>query len=398
MQIENSKRNSKTKSVALLALGFRPFFLLAGLAAVMLILVWLMVLEGKLGASTYYPGKLWHAHEMLFGYVAAVVAGFLLTAVKNWTGVQTQQGMSLLLIALLWIAGRLAPFVVSSQEYNWIISLVDFSFFPVLAVAIALPITSKKQASNYIFPALLILMSLANGLTHLQFLGLTSTTATVGNQLMLYLVLTIIIVMGGRVIPFFTERGVAGVTTSVWPWCEKLGIASIVLLACIDSFWPNSPVLLPVALLAAATHGIRVYGWYDSRIWRVPMVWILQMGYAWMSVGMLLLALVSAGLVLREHAIHALTTGVMGLITFGMMARVALGHSGREISADRYVVSAFILIAITPLIRVILPIIFPDLYLFSLRLSGGLWIAAFLIFVIRYMPILFYSRIDGRPG
>lgn len=397
MNIEEPKNTQITKGFALFALGFRPFFLFAGLSSLLLIMFWLMVLAGGKNITEYYSGNYWHSHEMLFGFVAAVAAGFLLTAVRNWTGIQTLRHTSLALLALLWLLGRLLPLSLWSLP-GWLIAIVDISFLPAVALAIAVPLRAKSQLSNYIFPVLLLMMTLANLLTHLQYLNLTENTANIGISLMLYLVVTLIMIMGGRVIPFFSERGVSGLQIQSWPLIEKIAPYSIGAVALVASFIPDSMVLTPVALFAAGVHGVRIYGWYDKKIWSVPMVWILQLGYVWLVVGLLLLALTPLAIGSREFAVHALTAGGIGLITLGMMARVALGHSGREIAASRPVFWAFVLISLAPVFRVILPLLMPDWYLPSLMLSGGLWAAAFLLFSLVYLPILIRPRIDGRPG
>lgn len=397
MNIEEPKNTQITKGFALFALGFRPFFLFAGLSGLLLIMFWLMVLGGGKNITEYYSGNYWHSHEMLFGFVAAVAAGFLLTAVRNWTGIQTLRHTPLALLALLWLLGRLLPLSLWSLP-GWLIAIVDISFLPAVALAIAVPLRAKSQLSNYIFPVLLLMMMLANLLTHLQYLSLTENTANIGISLMLYLVVTLIMIMGGRVIPFFSERGVSGLQIQSWPLIEKIAPYSIGAVALVASFMPDSIVLTPVALFAAGVHGVRIYGWYDKKIWSVPMVWILQLGYVWLVIGLLLLALTPLAIGSREFAVHALTAGGIGLITLGMMARVALGHSGREIAASRPVFWAFVLISLAPVFRVILPLLMPDWYLPSLMLSGGLWAAAFLLFSLVYLPILIRPRIDGRPG
>jgi len=396
MKIEEPDKTPSIKGFAPFALGFRPFFLAAGLSSLLLMLVWLSVLGGTT-ASTYYPEMYWHSHEMLFGFVAAVAAGFLLTAVRNWTGIQTLRHTPLALLAALWLLGRLVPLAVF-QLPGWLIALVDLSFLPVVAVSIAIPVLAKQQKSNYIFSILLLLMAVANLLTHLQYLGLTADTANIGISLMLYLIVALIMVMGGRVIPFFSERGVAGLEVQSWPMIEKLAPYSIAAVALFAPIQPDSIVLVPIALFAAIVHGIRLYGWYGKKIWSVPMVWILQLGYLWLVIGLLLLALVPLALIQREFAVHALTSGGIGLITMGMMARVALGHSGREIAASRMIFWAFVLVSLVPLFRVLLPLLLPSWYLQSLTLAGGLWCAAFLLFVLVYFPILIRPRVDGRPG
>jgi len=242
------------KGFALFALGFRPFFLAAGLSALLLMLLWLLILGGNSTASSYYPGNYWHSHEMLFGFVATVAAGFLLTAVRNWTGVQTLRFTPLALLSLLWLLGRLAPLSIF-QLPGWLIALVDLSFLPVAAVGVAIPILRKSQKSNYVFPILLLVMAMANLLTHMQFLGLSEQTADTGISLMLYLVVALIMIMGGRVIPFFSERGVMGLQTRSWPLIETLVPYSIGAAALVASFLPDSILLAPVALFAAAWSG-----------------------------------------------------------------------------------------------------------------------------------------------
>ncbi|MDH5570991.1 MAG: NnrS family protein, partial [Gammaproteobacteria bacterium] len=382
---------------SLFALGFRPFFLMAGVAAFTLISVWLLVLTGAIQNHSYYQGKFWHSHEMLFGFIVAVASGFLLTAVKNWTGIQTIRHTPLMLLTLLWLLGRIMP-LASGMVPGWMIAIVDMLFLIMLAAGVAAPILRKKQITNYVFPVIILLMFIANGLCHLQFLGFTETTAMMGINLMMYLIVVLIMVMGGRVIPFFTERGVPGVTTRHWKWVEQLSIGSLVLVGLIDSIMPLTWLLFPVLLVSACTYAIRLYGWYDHRIWREPMVWILQLGYAWLVLGLFLMLLIPFKLILREYAIHALTTGGMGLIIIGMMARVALGHTGRMIKAMPSIQLAFIIAAMAPVVRVFLPLLGNEFYFKSLLISGILWCIAFLIFATIYLPILTKARVDGQPG
>ena len=397
MKIEEPGTPPTSKKFALFELGFRPFFLAAGLSALLLMVFWLMVLSGVTSVGSYYPENYWHSHEMLFGFVATVAVGFLLTAVRNWTGIQTLRHTPLLLLSLLWLLGRLAPLTIF-QLPGWLIAVLDSSFLPVAAVGVAIPILRKSQKSNYVFPILLLVMAVANLLTHMQYLGLTEQSAGIGISLMLYLVVALIMIMGGRVIPFFSERGVMGLQTQSWPLIEKLVPYSIGAVALVASILPDSILLAAVALFASGVHGIRLYGWYGKPIWSVPMVWILQLGYLWLVIGLLLLALVPFAIIPREFAVHALTVGGIGLVTLGMMARVALGHSGREIAASRLVFWAFVLISLSPLFRVFVPAFMPDWYLQSLMISGGLWCAAFFLFVLVYLPILIRPRIDGAPG
>ncbi|MCG6887241.1 MAG: NnrS family protein [Proteobacteria bacterium] len=395
MQIEEAPR-SIPGGWAPFALGFRPFFILAGLAAVGLMTVWVYALDDFVVAQTYFPGRTWHAHEMLFGYTVAVIAGFLLTAVKNWTDLPVPRGAALAGFALLWLLGRLAPFMAGLVPL-WLVALTDMAFLPVLAMAVAWPILQRRQYSNIVFILILLLMACANGLMHLEALKPVGDTAWYGQSLMMFLILLLIVVMGGRVIPFFTERGVSGVKTRSWRVIEWLAGTSVVLLALAELLLDDGLVVW-LALLAFTVHYIRLVGWYDRRIWREPLVWVLQLGYAWLVAALGLAVLAHLGLIPLVWAWHAFTVGGIGGITLGMMARVSLGHTGREMKLPQGMVSAFVLINLAAALRVIGPMLLPDDYPVWLIWAGVVWILAFLVFIGFYATMLLRPRVDGRPG
>lgn len=381
---------------ALFALGFRPFFLLAALSAPLLIILWLLQLSGKITLSTYYSPAGWHAHEMLFGYTVAVIAGFLLTAAGNWTGIKMISGWRLLLLSLIFIFSRLMPFI-SFLPY-WIIMLLDFSFIPLVTLLIAIPVIRAKQWSNLIFIPLLLLMAIANLIVHLNALDIISTANEMGNRMMLYLIILLIVIMGGRVIPFFTERGVVGVQTKKWNLIEKLSPLSVILVAIADVFYNDMIITGYIALIAAIIHFIRLSGWYSEKIWRVPLVWVLQLAYGWFIIGFILKAAAIISYEVTIFSYHAFTVGGIGVMTLGMMARVSLGHTGRELKINNAMVIAFILINIAALLRVIVPIFMPDNYLQLIQLAGYIWVLSFIIFLFVYTPVWLKSRIDGREG
>lgn len=383
--------------VALFELGFRPFFLFAGIAAFLLIMVWLYIYTRGRFDPGYYGSVAWHSHEMIFGYTVAVIAGFLLTAVRNWTGLQTPSGIALAGLVILWLAGRIAPFF-SNALPQWMIAGVDMAFLPVLAVTLSVPLLRSRQKHNLVFLIVLTALAVANLMIHLQTLGLAQATAQPGILFAVYLVVLLITILGGRVIPFFTEKGIAGARTRQWKTVEYLSLGSLIVLMVFNLIEVTPPAVAVVALLAAIGHGVRLYGWYQKRVWSVPLLWVLHLGYAWLVAGFALKALSAAGLVNPALAIHAFTAGGIGTLTLGMMARVALGHTGRPLRIGTAMTWAFVLINLAGFCRVFMPLIVPGKYAAWIGLAGTLWSAAFAIFVIAYARVLIQPRIDGRTG
>ena len=396
IQIEDPENKMNKKSFALFALGFRPFFLFAAFSAFSLITLWLYELSGKLTISGYYAPAGWHAHEMLFGYTVAVIAGFLLTAAGNWTGMKMINGWRLVLLSIVFLLGRFAPFIPNLP--HWVIAAFDLSFLPLVALLIAIPVIKVKQWSNFVFVPLLLTMAAANLMVHLSALGVIDSSTVTGSRLMIYLVILLIVIMGGRVIPFFTERGVNGVTTKKWTWIERLSSLSVLLIVIAEVFFTDNVIIGYIAMFAAATNLIRVAGWYSNKIWRVPLVWILQVAYLWIVIGFVIKGWVIFHINESLFAYHAFTVGGIGIMTLGMMARVSIGHTGREMILNSWMVLAFILINIAAVTRVFVPMLMPKLYLFFIQFSGWLWVSAFVIFFIVYTPMWIRPRVDGRPG
>lgn len=396
INLENPTSKPVT-GVALLQLGFRPFFLLAGVSAALLLLFWGFVFQTGSGHMAYTPVS-WHGHEMIFGYVAAVVAGFLLTAAKNWTGKQTLKGPALLLLALLWLAGRIGSLMAGSVPL-WLISLIDLSFIPALALAVAVPVVQTKNYRNLVFIGILLVYSTANGLFHLGANGRLEAGETTGIFIGLYSLLLLISVMGGRVIPFFIERGLRnGFKASTRKTIEIFAQLLLVVIALMQIGGVEGRLPATVALAAAAMHAIRLAGWYHKGIWRVPLLWVLVTAYGWIVIGLFLMAPAMLGLLNPMLAIHAMTAGGIGLVTTGMMVRVSMGHSGRQLHAPNSLVLAFILLNLAAITRVFVPMLLPDYYADTVFISAMLWATAFLIFAVRMAPIYWLPRVDGRPG
>ena len=379
---------------ALWNLGFRPFYLLASAFGAASIAVWAAQFAGWLPATAYLQGHLWHAHEMLFGYTVAVVAGFLLTAVRNWTSQPTPSGTPLILLAALWVAGR----VMVLTPYGMAAAIVNAAFPVAAGIAIAVPMVRSANRRNYFFAVLLVLMGGVVLAFHLAYQGVLAVPARLGLLAGLDLVLFVMSVMGGRVIPMFTNNGVPGTNARRTPATERLALGSVLLLLAADLAQAPAVVVGMVAAAAAVAHAVRLRLWQPWRTLRTPIVWVLHAAYAWIVVHLALRALAAAGLVGESVALHALTLGAIGGLTIGMMTRTAKGHTGRPLQADGYEVAAYGLVIAAAVVRVGGGILFPGAYVAMVVGSASLWSLAFAIYFVRYWPVLTRPRLDGKPG
>jgi len=378
------------------ALGFRAFFLLAGLSAILLMAVWLLIRHALSGLPAHYDPIAWHAHEMLFGYTAAVIAGFLLTAVRNWTGVDTWTGPRLALLALVWLLGRLLPWVPGVPVA--VLIAVDAAFLPLVGLSLMRPLWQGQNRINRVFLPLLLAMGLANLLSHLQMLDLLGGLGDM-RRVMLELILALIALVGGRVMPFFTRSVLPGFKFTQRLWVERLTLVSLTLIILGESAAILPGSLMPMLwLVFGASQAIRLAGWFDRRIFAIPVLWVLHVGYAWLVLGALLTALAGFSLFPSTSALHALTVGGVGVFTMGMMARVARGHTGRPIDVTRTITLAFLAMNLAALIRVFATAWIGSAYGVWVDLSGVLWVFGFTLFAWQYAPILLYPRVDGRPG
>lgn len=382
----------------LLALGFRPFFLLAAILAASAVPLWLLIYLGLLAPISHLPPTVWHAHEMVFGFAAAVIAGFLLTAASNWTGRRTATGAGLGALAALWIAGRVAlilPGVPASLAIG-----LDVAFLPMLAVVLAIPLIATGNRRNLVFPVVLTVLGLVNLTIHLGAIGAIDWDPSRGLRIAIDLILLMIGVLGGRVIPSFTKNALPQAKVNPCPKASVLALVSIAAVAAAEMASDNPTFVGSVALAAGILNVLRMKGWGTFATLGTPILWILHAGYAWLAAGLILRGVAAlTELFPIDAGIHALTLGAVGSMIVGMMSRVALGHTGRSIAPAPLTVAAYWLVNAAALLRVGFALTFDDtLRAVSLIGSGTLWSLAFACFLVVYWPILSRPRADGRPG
>jgi len=375
------------------SIGFRPFFLLSGIASVLLIFIWGGLFQHGIFPHNYYPPINWHGHEMLFGYTVGVLSGFLLTSVGNWTGKITAHGYTLAGLALLWLLGRLAPFAGNLVPAP-LIAFIDLAFLPCLTVYLTIPIWQQRKYRNLSFIALLLCLFVANLFFHLDAMGITDVDTSKLFSFIIYIILAFVSLIAGRVIPFFTQRGLTGAMPVTWPLIEKISVLSIFGLMILKPLYFGSTIFIICSIIALLANTVRLTGWYCKGIHKVPLLWVLHLGYLWMIVGISLEILSVFDIVPPQLALHALTAGCIGTLTLGMMSRVALGHTGRPIKANKIIAFSFILLNIAVCFRVIAPLFSPINYIHWVTTSSGLWVLAFLIFALYFTPILLKKRAD----
>jgi uncharacterized protein involved in response to NO len=383
----------------ILALGFRPFFLLAALFAASAIPLWLLIYQGSLVSISHLPPTIWHAHEMVFGFAIAVVAGFLLTAATNWTGRRTATGLGLGALVALWIAGRLGLLAGQSVP-AWLVIGIDAAFLPALAVVLAIPLLAAGNRRNVIFPVVLLVLAGVNLSVHLGAIGIIDWDPSRGLRVAIDLVLLMIGVLGGRVIPSFTRNALPHARVDPCPKASALALLSLAALALAELATDNPMITGSICLAAGVANILRMRGWGSLATLHTPILWILHVGYAWLAAGLILRGVAElTNTIPTDAGIHALALGAIGSMILGMMSRVALGHTGRPIVAAPLTIASYWLVNAAALLRVLFALTWDDtLRMASLGGSGLLWSLAFLCFTIVYLPILCRPRADGRPG
>ena len=379
--------------------GYRPFFTSGALWALVALILWLCALSGTLTLPTHFDPLAWHRHEMLFGFVGAVIAGFLLTAIPNWTGRLPIAGWPLALLFGLWLAARSAM-LFSAHVGPLVAGLLDVGFYVVLAALAAREVFASKNR-NVPIVILVLLFAIANALDHGAAAGMIADDG-LGTRAAIVIVILMISLIGGRVVPSFTRNWLVkqGAQSGLPTQPGRFDIFVIAATALAMAGWLIAPLNTSVGallILAGALQAVRLTRWSGVRAWRDPLVLVLHVGYAWVPVGLGLLGLSIVGSAVPvSGAIHALTAGAMATMILAMMTRATLGHTGRELKASAATTLIYVLVTVGALGRVAAPLLPMD-YMFAVRLSGMAWGGALLLFLLVYGPKLIGPRPDGRP-
>lgn len=379
-------------SVIWLTQGFRPFFLATAIWSVAALALWL----GMLAAGSTLPSRFdplgWHIHEMLFGFGMAAAAGFLLTAVPNWTKRLPVNGAPLAALFGLWLLGRLAC-AISAFMPAWLAVLLDLAFPLALIVVIAREIIAGKNWRNLPMTAPLIVLAVADLLMHMEAIG-ANVPAGLGWRLGLSAMIMLISVVGGRIVPSFTRNWLAKRGNELPPqnpWLTRSAIASLHAGLLGWTFLPESRLFGALLVIGGALNFWRLASWRGLATFPEPLLFILHLGYAWVAAGAILLGLAVFELVPMPAAIHALTAGAMGTMILAVMTRASRAHSGEELAADRVTITIYLLVTFAAVFRVAAAFLMPGpsplLYA-----AGGFWMAAFALFAVAYGPMLLFKR------
>jgi len=378
----------------LFRLGFRPFYLGAAVFACLALPLWLALFLGWISLDLGVAPLLWHAHEMLFGFAVAVIAGFLLTAGKAWTALPTPRGAALGALVGVWLAARLAPLVAPYAVY----AALDMLLLPAVAAVLVNVLLRANNRRNLPLVGILLGLALANGVFHLAVLGVLDLAPVRALHAALALIVMIECVMAGRVIPAFTNAVTPGLNLKIQPRVEQVTLA---LTALALAAWViAAPAAFTAAAFAAAAaaHLRRQWSWRPGVTRHRPILWILQAAYAWIAVGFALLAAAQLGWVSVSAGVHALAVGATGGLIIGMVTRTARGHTGRPLVASRAEVLAYGLVMIAAVLRVLLPIVAPQWLVLSLIGAALAWSTAFALYLTVFTPWLLTTRLDGKDG
>lgn len=383
------------------AYGFRPFFLAAGWYALVALGIWLILYRDGAAPFGTLPAFLWHAHEMLFGFVAAAIGGFMLTAVPSWTGSRGYAGRPLILLFCLWLAGRIAMAAVGVLPW-WLVAVAELAFLPALAATLA-PALFRSTNRNRPLLAVLFALWATDAAFVYALADLDVLLASRAVRIALDIVLLLVTVIGGRIVPAFTaaalrNRGIQ-LRVRTWPLVERLAIGSMVAVILFDIAAPAHWTAAAVALLAALAHAARITGWQTLHTFKDPIVWVLHAAYAWLPIGLFLKAVsMLAGAPWAVHWPHALGAGAAATMIIAVMTRASLGHTGRPLAVARRIAWAYAFLIAAAAVRVFGPAVLPLDYAHVIVCAGVLWIVAFLLYAWVYTPILLQPRVDGKAG
>lgn len=382
--------------------AFRPFFLGLAIYATFAVPWWALIWTGSLPAPGWLVPMWWHGHEMVFGFAAAAIAGFLLTASPVWSGGPALTGRPLAALVALWVLGRVALAAAGGLP-AWLVAALDVAFLPAVAIAVVRTLWGSGQYRNYAVVGIVTALALANVAMHAEALGVASGVAGRALRFAVDAVVVLILVIGGRITPAFTENALRrrGLEPSVrsWPPLNALAIGAAATWTFANLLFGQSIVTGLLAVIAAVAAAARLAGWQTWRVRSDPLLWSLHAGSAWVVAGLLLVGLGDLGAALPPAAgLHALTAGAMGGTILAVTTRVGLGHTGRPLELGRGVVWCYILVHGAATARVVAPFVPVEGQPALLIGSGLTWAAAFGLFAVRYWTILTTPRPDGRSG
>ncbi|MFQ3176123.1 MAG: hypothetical protein ACI93H_001120 [Psychromonas sp.] len=393
INISNATNNPKP-SIAFFEFAFRPLFLLASLFSIFALLVWNSILTGNIDLNLYGGSLWWHMHEMLFAFVAAIIVGFLLTAVQNWTGVRGLHGKGLMLLVALWLIARILFFFPNTLPHV-LIAIVDIAFLPLAATVLAYPIIKVKLWRNLLFIPILLIMAGANAMMHYSSASQNPQLMSTASTVMALLVTLVMCVMGGRVFPMFTANGTKTPRIKAIAWLEKLAIGSTLLavLTAFNFIQLPSIVIAIIFFVASAANALRAFRWKIWVTFKTPLVWSLHISYWCIAIGLLMVGLSQITTsVTHSQGIHALTIGAMASMILAMISRVSLGHTGRNIAVGKVMTMAFIAIILAFIMRVFGSYWIVN-YSHVISIAIGFWVIGYACFVALYFPILTKARV-----
>jgi uncharacterized protein involved in response to NO len=383
--------------------GFRVFFLAAGLFAILSMILWegwlaIHAMGGDIGLPTAAQPHLWHAHEMIFGYGAAALGGFFLTAVPNWTGTKAAPHLYIAFVAGLWLVGRLAIWQSASLPPG-LVAVADLTFVPVLALKVLEQLIKRPKPQQLIFLVMLSLFWCGNLMVHLEWMGLAGDTLWAGLRVGLLTLCTMIMVLGGRVTPGFTRNAMlqsgrkTGLPGNPMP-LSVIAIAAALAQPLGHLLGAPVSILGPLAIIAGAAGLLRVALWRGLWTSDKPILWTLHLSYAVNALGFIAFGLANLGIGAEVAALHVLGIGGVGGMTVSVMSRAVLGHTGRALVAPGPVAIAYALIPLAALARFAGSAV-PALYTPCILIAGLLWILAFSIFTLSLWPV-FWGPSQGR--
>ena len=379
----------------ILRLGFRPFFLLGAVYAVIAVALWVWMFQNGQPATLKVPALWWHVHEMLFGFSMAIVVGFVLTAVQNWTGINGTKHHRLAVLVGLWLLPRVLFWTPAPL---WLISSIEALFIAFAAYEVGSRVIKAKGWKNLFFLPLFVLAIVANFASYATIKGMPPFPSSAVWQAMLWWFTILLSVMGGRVIPFFTARRFNFEKPQPMTWLEwtaNLPLVSLFIL----SFFPVTFAQLGPSLMVISgiAHLVRVMRWQPWRTVKEPLVWALQLAYLCIPVSLLLRGLLDnpfAG----HNMLHLFAIGALGGLILAMIARVTMGHTGRAIYQGPNMALAFAMLTAAALVRSVGVVLWPAQMMLMIDISGLLWVLAFTLYVIKFGPMLLKARVDGHPG